>query len=520
MFALLAWQSAFVWADIPTHCTLADLVGVWKFTIVVDPVEDTCGYPLPQTMKHNLHQLTLLQTVNHHKPHGNQLSLEDPVIPLIKPDVSHVLGFDVTLSAVDYPSGQGFRIESTTTTSSSLLSGFWTPVFDQGLMLKNFRLVDDKTEISYRRALAYSAFECLDPTGVLCENARDTSNDVNGNPPGQFKSQCGSTLVGWAVTEEGETHCFRGERIKSIPLEHPRCPAAVNSKQSAYKNPEMYEDLAVTWMKRNYPVQDQQNCGSCYVHASLFALRASLLKSRIIDMGTATVLQELDELGLDIVRASGLPSESDILVGNESFANQNCQGGHPMFLGLALMIKQLPVSFDFLTGRYLPDCPADTDLMERHLREKGPLVVAVDVPSMNALLPVEGNSESVKVSEIPFQGANEKQDMQVRVLTKLQHKSQAKDTHYEFANHAMVIVGYGKGTTNTGAEVPYWLLRNSWGPVWGDHGYVRILKGKNLGGIESQVMSLTFDFHASLSIPDHHSASADKLDDLDSSPIM
>eukprot|EP00933_Yihiella_yeosuensis_P033179 TRINITY_DN2689_c0_g2_i1.p1 TRINITY_DN2689_c0_g2~~TRINITY_DN2689_c0_g2_i1.p1 ORF type:complete len:817 (+),score=131.20 TRINITY_DN2689_c0_g2_i1:93-2543(+) len=45
--------------------------------------------------------------------------------------------------------------------------------------------------------------------------------------------------------------------------------------------------------------------------------------------------------------------------------------------------------------------------------------------------------------------------------------------------HAMVVVGYG---TQNGMK--YWNIQNSWGPRWGDKGYVKFLRGKNFCGIE------------------------------------
>uniref|UniRef100_A0A8C0GL30 Cathepsin S n=1 Tax=Chelonoidis abingdonii TaxID=106734 RepID=A0A8C0GL30_CHEAB len=48
-------------------------------------------------------------------------------------------------------------------------------------------------------------------------------------------------------------------------------------------------------------------------------------------------------------------------------------------------------------------------------------------------------------------------------------------------NHAVLVVGYcvDKG-------VPYWLVKNSWGTRWGDHGYIRMAKNRgNLCGIAS-----------------------------------
>jgi KDEL-tailed cysteine endopeptidase len=41
-------------------------------------------------------------------------------------------------------------------------------------------------------------------------------------------------------------------------------------------------------------------------------------------------------------------------------------------------------------------------------------------------------------------------------------------------DHGVVVVGFG--TTDTGID--YWLVRNSWGSIWGDNGYVKILRQK------------------------------------------
>ena len=40
-------------------------------------------------------------------------------------------------------------------------------------------------------------------------------------------------------------------------------------------------------------------------------------------------------------------------------------------------------------------------------------------------------------------------------------------------NHAVVIVGYG---TDEETGLDYWLVRNSWSPTWGEHGYIRLLR--------------------------------------------
>merc|ERR1712203_1309459 len=39
-------------------------------------------------------------------------------------------------------------------------------------------------------------------------------------------------------------------------------------------------------------------------------------------------------------------------------------------------------------------------------------------------------------------------------------------------NHAVLIVGWG-----TEKNIPYWLIKNSWGSGWGDVGYIKIKRG-------------------------------------------
>lgn len=53
------------------------------------------------------------------------------------------------------------------------------------------------------------------------------------------------------------------------------------------------------------------------------------------------------------------------------------------------------------------------------------------------------------------------------------------------ANHAVLITGY-----DTTGEVPYWIVRNSWGTSWGDNGYAYIKIGNDMCGIADNVAAV------------------------------
>jgi len=53
-------------------------------------------------------------------------------------------------------------------------------------------------------------------------------------------------------------------------------------------------------------------------------------------------------------------------------------------------------------------------------------------------------------------------------------------------DHAVTVVGYGKQN-----NIPYWLIKNSWGTNWGENGYIRMRRNVGMCGIGKSAAVVT-----------------------------
>lgn len=49
-------------------------------------------------------------------------------------------------------------------------------------------------------------------------------------------------------------------------------------------------------------------------------------------------------------------------------------------------------------------------------------------------------------------------------------------------HHSALLYGFGTAKFKSGKTIDYWMAKNSWSNSWGDNGYFRIVRGKNMCG--------------------------------------
>ncbi|XP_038620294.1 LOW QUALITY PROTEIN: cathepsin W-like [Tachyglossus aculeatus] len=208
------------------------------------------------------------------------------------------------------------------------------------------------------------------------------------------------------------------------------------------------------------PVKNQGSCRSCWAFAAVGNVE-SLWHLRTGNQLVSLSVQELLDCGrcgngcmgghtwdafLTVLSNSGLASEEDY-----PYEARVKRGRCRAKKSRAAWI------FDFLI------LPRDEQYMAQHLADNGPIAVSINMAQLQlyvrgVLHPTRSNCEP------------------------------------DLLNHCVLAVGFGFSNGSS-----HWILKNSWGPEWGEEGYFRLHHGSNACGIAKYPITAVVKGHASYS---------------------
>ena len=193
------------------------------------------------------------------------------------------------------------------------------------------------------------------------------------------------------------------------------------------------------------PIKDQARCGSCWA----FSTTGSVEGAYAIASGTLTSLSEQD------------------LVSCDHNGDQGCNGG--------LMDN----AFKWIESNGL--CTEDD-----YPYTSGSGITGTCKTTCKPAVTITGFTDVPQQDETALQSALAQQPVSVAIEADKSafqlYKSGVLDsaTCGTKLDHGVLAVGYG---TDSASGKDYWKVKNSWGATWGESGYIRMVRGKNMCGI-------------------------------------
>lgn len=194
------------------------------------------------------------------------------------------------------------------------------------------------------------------------------------------------------------------------------------------------------------PVRDQGQCGSCWAFATTANAESAwaLAKGQLLDLS--------EEYLVDCATGVG-------------YYNMGCNGGNPdsAFKYMITNGQCTEASYPYVAGT---------------TKTAGNCHTCTSVAKFSGCYDVTPNDQ------VALKGAVAKQPVAIAIEADtryFQSYSGGILTSTECKNnidHAVEIIGYGEEN-----GVKYWTVRNSWGPTWGEQGYVRILRSESTNDV-------------------------------------
>jgi hypothetical protein len=193
------------------------------------------------------------------------------------------------------------------------------------------------------------------------------------------------------------------------------------------------------------PVKNQQQCGSCWAFSTIASVetRWAIAKKQLVSL-----------------------SEQELVDCSTSFGNNGCNGGL-----MDQAFQYIIANGGVCSEQSYPYTAADGTCQSSTCKSLATISNYNDVQPMNEtqlLFASLGGTVSIAIEA-------DSQDFQF--YSGGVFNSPNCGTNLD---HGVAIVGFGHDSQS---GLDYWIVRNSWGPSWGEQGYIRIVRGQNMCGL-------------------------------------
>jgi hypothetical protein len=445
-----------LFADLPVHCLLNDVVGLWRISfsrLKVELMPSSCRSSVDVNPGNNI-------DVNLFKVENSVNKNEKGVLEVDNSGQELQLRYKASFKGAD--------------TS-------WTMIYDDGLVI---HLGDARILYGH---FGYKA--TTDPP----KPEEEGFVTAEGTTPG-FESECGAVLYGWVINKDESLSCFTAKRVdyitdtgssKGLLLRRSNSmqgvkPLLAGISEVSAKN--AVDEFTSKWTKQVTHSEVQgSKCGSCFVFAFAYALE------RIASKEYLTRIDKTSESG-----EPPLSLDREVML-SCAYSSQGCNGGYFNSLSLDISYtgarlvdissqdcltpkgnnalstdtgkaKECDFSKCFINKSKLiytkgfRELHSDEEIMES-LRRNGPVLVGVRM----ALKSADTSREKIyEVDPFPGRGRNE---------------------GWDFIDHGLTITGWGEDSP----DQQFWHVFNPWGTM------MKIARGKGHERIAKYAMEVILD---------------------------
>ncbi|BFZ16154.1 hypothetical protein BsWGS_19193 [Bradybaena similaris] len=241
------------------------------------------------------------------------------------------------------------------------------------------------------------------------------------------------------MTTEEFNNQMKGLKInKDLKINKPLNRATFRAKPHLDELPDQ-----VDWRTKGYvtSVKDQGQCGSCWAFSTTGSLEGQHFKAtgKLVSLSESNLVDCARFGGNDGCRGGNVDTAFQYIISNKGI---DTEAGYP-YIPRNGICNFNRTNIGATIKSYTDVEAADEDALKQAVAEIGPISVSIDANTTSFRFYNGGVLDDSKCSSTDL-------------------------------DHAVLIVGYG---TQEGTD--YWIVKNSWGSNWGDHGYILMARNKN-----------------------------------------